>query len=66
MPLWPPAMLAEAAATPNRLSAARVRLGLGHRHFLGAIEAVGDPRRSPKGAVDALEEALTSGGRLER
>jgi alkanesulfonate monooxygenase SsuD/methylene tetrahydromethanopterin reductase-like flavin-dependent oxidoreductase (luciferase family) len=57
-PLRPPAVLAKAAATLDRLSGARVQLGLGTGAFWEAVEAMGGPRRAPKEAVDALEEAL--------
>jgi alkanesulfonate monooxygenase SsuD/methylene tetrahydromethanopterin reductase-like flavin-dependent oxidoreductase (luciferase family) len=58
LPLRPPAVLAKAAATIDVLSKGRFELGLGAGAFWDAIEAMGGPRRSPGGAVDALQEAI--------
>ena len=58
LPLRPPALLAKAAASLDRLSGGRVELGLGAGAFWDAIEALGGPRRTPREAVDALEEAV--------
>ncbi|MFG3266421.1 LLM class flavin-dependent oxidoreductase [Streptomyces bobili] len=59
LPLRPPAVLAKAAATLDRLSGSRVRLGLGAGAFWEAVEAMGGRRREPKEAVDALDEAIS-------
>ena len=58
LPLRPPAVLAKAAATIDRLSGGRFELGLGAGAFWDAIEAMGGPRRSGKESVDALAEAI--------
>jgi alkanesulfonate monooxygenase SsuD/methylene tetrahydromethanopterin reductase-like flavin-dependent oxidoreductase (luciferase family) len=59
LPLRPPAVLAKAAASLDVLSGGRAELGLGAGAFWDAIEAYGGPRRSPKEAISALEEAVT-------
>lgn len=58
VPLRAPAVLARAAASLDILSGGRVELGLGTGHFQDAIAAMGAPRRSPREAVDALEDAI--------
>ncbi|WP_210479359.1 LLM class flavin-dependent oxidoreductase [Naasia sp. SYSU D00948] len=58
LPLRPPAVLARAAASLDRLSGGRVALGLGAGAFWDAIAAMGGERRSPGEAVQALEEAV--------
>ncbi|GLX00842.1 LLM class flavin-dependent oxidoreductase [Microtetraspora sp. NBRC 16547] len=58
LPLRQPAVLAKAAASLDLLSGGRVELGLGAGAFWDAIEAYGGPRRAPKDAIGALEEAV--------
>jgi alkanesulfonate monooxygenase SsuD/methylene tetrahydromethanopterin reductase-like flavin-dependent oxidoreductase (luciferase family) len=59
LPLRPPAVMAKAAATIDLLSGGRFELGLGAGGFWDAIEAYGGPRRAPREALGALEEAIT-------
>jgi alkanesulfonate monooxygenase SsuD/methylene tetrahydromethanopterin reductase-like flavin-dependent oxidoreductase (luciferase family) len=58
LPLRPPAVVARAAASLDRLSGGRVELGLGAGNRWDAIEAMGGPRRSPGESVDALADAI--------
>ncbi|MGW6130906.1 LLM class flavin-dependent oxidoreductase [Cellulomonas sp. NPDC055163] len=58
LPLRPPAVLARAAASLDRLSGGRVELGLGAGAFWDAIEAMGGHRLTPGQAVTALSEAI--------
>ncbi len=58
LPLRPPAVLARAAASLDRLSKGRFELGLGAGGFWDAIHAMGGGRRTPGESVDALSEAI--------
>lgn len=58
LPLRPPAILANEAASIDILSGGRFELGLGAGAFWDAIAGMGGPRRSPGEALAALEEAV--------
>ncbi|TGO06598.1 LLM class flavin-dependent oxidoreductase [Serinibacter arcticus] len=58
VPLRQPAVLARSAASLDLLSGGRVDLGLGAGGFWDAIEAMGEPRRTPGQGVTALSEAI--------
>ncbi len=58
LPLRPPAVLGQAAASLDVLTGGRVELGLGAGAFWDAIAAMGGPRRTPGDAVTALAEAI--------
>ncbi|TMR17647.1 LLM class flavin-dependent oxidoreductase, partial [Nonomuraea zeae] len=58
LPLRPPAMLAQAAASLDILSHGRFELALGTGGFWDAIAAIGGPRLTPAQGVDALEEGI--------
>lgn len=59
LPMRPPAVLAKSAASLDLLTGGRVQLGLGAGALWDAVAAMGGPRRSPREAVDALDEAIT-------
>jgi alkanesulfonate monooxygenase SsuD/methylene tetrahydromethanopterin reductase-like flavin-dependent oxidoreductase (luciferase family) len=58
LPLRPPAVMANAAASIDLLSGGRFELGLGAGAFWEGIGAMGGPVRSGPESVDALEEAI--------
>jgi alkanesulfonate monooxygenase SsuD/methylene tetrahydromethanopterin reductase-like flavin-dependent oxidoreductase (luciferase family) len=59
LPLRPPAVMAKAAASIDVLSGGRFEHALGAGSFWDAIDAYGGPRRTPRDALAALEEAIT-------
>jgi alkanesulfonate monooxygenase SsuD/methylene tetrahydromethanopterin reductase-like flavin-dependent oxidoreductase (luciferase family) len=58
LPLRPPAPMAKAAASLDRLSGGRFELGLGAGALWERVAQMGGPQRSPGESVDALEEAI--------
>ncbi|MFC5827484.1 LLM class flavin-dependent oxidoreductase [Nonomuraea insulae] len=58
LPLRPPAMLAQAAASLDLLSHGRFELALGTGGYWDAIASMGAPRLTPGQAVEALEEGI--------
>ncbi|MGE2725553.1 LLM class flavin-dependent oxidoreductase [Mycolicibacterium pulveris] len=58
LPLRPPAVLARAVASLDRLSGGRVELGIGAGAFWDGVVAMGGPRRAPGESVEALREAI--------
>lgn len=58
LPLRPPAVLARAVASLDRLSGGRVELGLGAGGFWDPIVAMGGERLTPGESVDALSDGI--------
>jgi alkanesulfonate monooxygenase SsuD/methylene tetrahydromethanopterin reductase-like flavin-dependent oxidoreductase (luciferase family)/hemerythrin-like domain-containing protein len=58
LPLRPPAVLARAAASLDRLTNGRFELGIGAGGFVDPTVGMGGPRRTPAESVAALDEAI--------
>ena len=58
LPLRSPAVLANAAASIDRMTGGRFELGIGAGSFWDAIEGMGGVRRGPAEAVESLAEAI--------
>ena len=58
LPMRPPAMLAKAAASLDRISGGRFELGIGAGNFWDAVAGMGGLRRAVGERGDALEEAV--------
>ncbi len=58
LPMRPPSMLAKAATSLDAMSGGRFELGIGAGNFWDAVAGMGGPRRRPREAIDALEEAI--------
>jgi alkanesulfonate monooxygenase SsuD/methylene tetrahydromethanopterin reductase-like flavin-dependent oxidoreductase (luciferase family) len=58
LPLRPPAMLAKAAASLDLISGGRVEMGLGAGAYWDAVVAMGETRKSPGEALEAVREAV--------